>query len=42
MMQVNRLQDIGMIKNGQNPQQIIKNLLEEQNILFVLENVRQN
>ena len=31
MMQVNPFQVIGMIKNGQNPQQIIMNLLEEQN-----------
>ena len=31
MMQVNPFQVIGMIKNGQNPQQIIMNLLEQQN-----------
>lgn len=30
-MQVNPFQVIGMIKNGQNPQQIIMNLLEQQN-----------
>ena len=31
MIQVNPFQVIGMIKNGQNPQQIIMNLLEQQN-----------
>ena len=31
MMKVNPFQVIGMIKNGQNPQQIIMNLLEQQN-----------
>lgn len=31
MMQVNPFQVIGMIKNGQNPQQIIMNFLEQQN-----------
>lgn len=31
MMQVNPFQIIGMIKNGQNPQQVIMNLLEQQN-----------
>ena len=31
MMQVNPFQVIGMIKNGQNPQQIIMNLLDQQN-----------
>ena len=31
MMQINPFQVIGMIKNGQNPQQIIMNLLEQQN-----------
>ena len=30
-MQVNPFQVIGMIKNGQNPQQIIMNLLDQQN-----------
>ena len=30
-MQINPFQVIGMIKNGQNPQQIIMNLLEQQN-----------
>lgn len=39
-MQVNPFQVIGMIKNGQNPQQVLMNLLEQQNSSPMYESLR--